>query len=144
MSPWGYHYRVFGGPSRFVWFVLGGATATWWAKHNEIHRAIANSEGEGHRSRCSSSSKYDHHHRQTGQAQYAVPPPSAPPALPRQQEQPAPQMPIPWWGSERTRQDEKDNNSMSDLYETTLETVLNTVDMLKAVRLQHECDWVKG
>ncbi|KAF7972758.1 hypothetical protein HWV62_17130 [Athelia sp. TMB] len=94
MSPWGYHHmhhfprRFGGGPSRLVWFVLGGLTATWWAKRSEMHRALG--DGQEHRFRWCSSAKYEHHHPHH---QLPPPPPQQlqqqfqPPQPPQQQQQ---------------------------------------------------------
>jgi hypothetical protein len=32
-----YHYYRHGGPSRIIWFIIGGLAASWWLKRREIH-----------------------------------------------------------------------------------------------------------
>ena len=158
MHPYYYHFHR--GPSRILWFILGGVTAAWWMKRKEMNghhpRYLGGCVRHPVQPAAINGSEYtsqpNHHQSQTPpRTQWPVNP--DPPAS-----EPI-RMPFGW--SEQQWEEEKERmwamgqqagatvrfmpsrpsiflltfSQASELSEATLDQVLSTVESLKAVRL---------
>ncbi|KAF8074898.1 hypothetical protein FPV67DRAFT_603475 [Lyophyllum atratum] len=128
----GPHWHWHRGPSRLIWFFIGAATATWWIKHKEGRHGGSN------------------HH--------CIRAPVQPPVLSSHSD------PDPWstrrvtraingippaevsnndWDEEKQRVAELSQSAgdkLAELSEATLDTVLTTVEVLKAKLAEHRAE----
>jgi len=130
------HFRYFRrGPSRIVWFILGGAAASWWIKHKEM-RTHERYMGYCHRKPV-----------------YPAPPASTSDGSAANQDvnanaQPgSTTMPVVWGNKEW--EDEKDRmwavgrqagDTMSELSEAALDNILSAVETLKSKLTEHRAE----
>lgn len=127
------YYR---GPSRILWFLIGGVTASWFLRRKDTDSRIF-----GHCRRL----------------QYQTPPLNSPDATPSDpnswsvRDIPKTINHIPHWGSEQQQswQQEKEHladisrkvaDAMTDLTEATLESVLSAAETLKAKLAEHRAN----
>ncbi|KAF9466054.1 hypothetical protein BDZ94DRAFT_1251991 [Collybia nuda] len=132
------YYHWHHGPRRFVWFFIGAATATWWIKAKEAHHGQAS---------------WSHCIRPPLQSLPASPNPDAP-WTPRDIPRTINSIPpAESWSDQQSQTkaqiEEKDRmaalgnqagDKMVELSEATLDTVLTTVEMLKAKLAEHRAE----
>jgi len=133
MHPYGpgAHWQWYRGPSRLIWFFVGAATATWWIKHKEGWHG-----GSRHCIRApiqppvlSSSSNPDSW--STSGVAKAIN--GIPPAELSNND----------WNEEKQRVAELSQSAgdkLAELSEATLDTVLTTVEVLKAKLAEHRAE----
>ncbi|KII87443.1 hypothetical protein PLICRDRAFT_255542 [Plicaturopsis crispa FD-325 SS-3] len=144
--PWSYGYRGFrggfrGGPSRVLWFFLGGLAATWWHR-----RQFVVDGARPYNSHC---------HRPKISAMTPAPAPESASSGASASGEDRPAAPIPgqwqWqggWSAPGQQRWEEDKermkilgnqaaDAMTEISEATLDSVLSTVESLKAKLAEH-------
>ncbi|RDB20886.1 hypothetical protein Hypma_012062 [Hypsizygus marmoreus] len=141
-GPGAYHHWHYGrgGPRRFLWFFIGAAAATLWIKHKEGRNGYS-----GWSNHCIRPPVYppapaptpessSWSPRQFSRAVNNIPPADSEPGEPN-----APQA----WNEEKERVlalSQKAGDKMTELSEATLDTVLQTVEVLKAKLAEHRAE----
>jgi len=129
------HFHYFRrGPSRLIWFVLGGVAASWWIKHKEM-RTHERYMGYCHRKPV-----------------YPAPPASTLDENTANQSvntsaRPGATMPVVWgnkeWEEEKDRMwamGRQAGDTMSELSEAALDNILSAVETLKSKLTEHRAE----